>query len=356
MKRTLAATSVGLLFGSLFDLRVKDEVVHFLDPVGVRTIHNLGSSLIQNMNMPALTMSSDDTSLNALNRSVDIPLPVAVAAQSNASIANETAQALAGIVQHSSVADVLPDTIKNSTVNTGDVYLPPLPLPSNSLQVRLPFGEHRLLSVGDIGYIFAVLWGLHLIGLLLLYDVPKRSALEDRSKHEHKVLLEEADDDEEDTFDESGDNVFTKDNIANDAGSSHGDESLDGTFEKLQTMSRRSVNYGSKHSYAESLNNIWRLVLSNVAFPTTVALLFLAKATIEVLLCSGGTILNRYYAWSGALAGLFMGVVASTLLPINLWLSEEKNLVERKIIKVRLYLDIYSYVASIFSCSSSTDA
>jgi hypothetical protein len=325
VKRSLAATAMGLLFGSIFDLRVKDEVVHFLDPVGVRTIH-LGSSLIENM--PALAIASANTSLNALNRSADIPLPIAA---QNSSTANGTIEAVASIALNSSVADILPGTINNSSLGAGDVYLPPLPLPSNSLQVRLPFGEHRLLSVGDIGYILAALWGLHLVGLLLFYDVPKRCLLEHRSKHEHRAPLEQADDDEEDTFADS-DDVFTNDTIVNEAGSNHEND----TFEKLQTMSRRSVNYGSKHSYAESLGNIRRLVLSNVAFPTTAALLFLAKATIEVLMCSGATILNRYFAWSGALAGLFMGVVASTMLPINVWLAEEKNLVERKVIKVRL--------------------
>jgi hypothetical protein len=235
------------------------------------------------------------------------------------------------IASNSSIADILPGVINSSnTKQPGEIFLPPLPLPSSSLQVRLPFGEHRLISVGNVGYVMAVLWGLHLIGLLLFFDVPKRSAL---VQQENQTLLDPTNEDE-DTFDDSDDNVFTKNNASNDD-SIRADETLDGTFEKLQTMSRRSVNCGSKHSYAESINNVRRHILSNVAFPTTSALLFLSKATVEVLLCSGGTTLNRYFAWSGALAGLFMGVVASVILPINVLLSEEKNTVEREIIKVR---------------------
>lgn len=295
MKRSIVATAVGLLFGSIFDLRVKSEVVHFLDPVGVRTIH-LGASML----------SASNTLGVALNSSAGALLQ-------NISVANASA------------ADVLPSAFNSSSASTGDVYLPPLPLPSSSLQVHLPFGEHRLISVGDIGYILAVFWCLHLIGLLFFYDVPKRSALEEPIKHESHALLEQAieDDEDMDTFADSDDNISTL-----------GEETLDGTFEKLQTMSRRSVNYDSKHSYAESINNVWRLVLSNIAFPTTAAVLFLAKATAEVFLCSGATILNRYFAWSGALSGLFMGAVASVVLPINIHLSEETNLVERKTIKV----------------------
>ena len=317
VKRSLMATPVGLLFGSLFDLRVKDEVVHFLDPAGVRTIH-LGAimqnSTVQNMQsswqLPSTISLATNTPAAALDSSVSPNL---------------------------SVSNLLPETINNYTANSGDIYLPPLPLPSNSLQVHLPFGEHRVISVGNVGYMLAVLWGLQLIGLLFFYDVPERAVLEGQMQRENQTFTEQTDEDEDiDTFDDSDDNVFANDNAAMDS-SSHGDETLDGTFEKLQTMSRRSVRHDSKHSFVESVKNVFQLVLSNVAFPTTSVMLFLSKAAIEVLLCSGGTIMNRYFAWSGALAGLFMGAVATTTLPVNVLLSKEANIVERKVIKVRLF-------------------
>ena len=334
VKRSLAAAPAGLLFGSVFDLRVKDEVVHFLDPVAVHTIH-LGASNVQNHSSIAnqtIPFSDPSVSLSPPANMSELALnssgPVLPGAIQNSSLVHQDI--------NSTIADVLPRPINKSTVSSGDVYLPPLPLPSNSLQVHLPFGEHRLVSVGNIGYVFAVLWFLHLIGLVLFYDVPKRSALQGGSPYENQTIMEQSNkDDDMDAFDDSDDNVFATENALVDD-SRHGDETLDGTYEKLQTMSRRSVNCGSKRTFIESIGNVWRLVLSNVAFPTTAAILFLAKATMEVLLCSSSTILSRYFAWSGALAGLFMGAVTSSVLPINVLLSEEKNLVERGVIKVRV--------------------
>ena len=320
------------MVGSLFDVRVKDEVVHFLDPVGVHTIH-LGASSIQNQSSISnqIIQPSDpsvflyppvNVSNSALNSSAPV-LPVAI--QNSSFVSADT---------NLSLPDILPKANK-STISSGDVYIPPLPLPSNSLQVHLPFGEHRLVSVGDVGYVFALLWFLHLIGLVLFYDVPKRSALQGAKRYENQNILEQPnEDDDMDVFDDSDDYVFATENVVD--GNRHEDETLDGTYEKLQTMSRRSVNCSSKRTFSDSTRNVWMLVLSNVAFPTTAAILFLAKATIEVLLCSSATILSRYFAWSGALAGLFMGAVTLSVLPINVLLSEEKNLVERGVIKVRV--------------------
>lgn len=274
------ATASGLFFGSVFDLRVKDEVVDLLDPAGMRT------------SVQPLPPILPSTPYVALNSTFNVP----------ASNATESLHSF------------------------DQPFFPPLPLPSGSLQIHMPFGEHRIISLSYVGYVLAILWGFHLLGLLFFYDIPKRLAIEQIQKHADRY----PEDEDMDSFDEPDETTFLTDTLN---ASIH-----DGDFEKLQTMSRRSVNHDSKHSFSESIMSVRRLVLSNVSFPTTIALLFLSKATVEVLLCSGATIMNRYFAWSGCLAGLFLGAGASTILPINMILSEEKNCVERRVIKVCLSL------------------
>jgi hypothetical protein len=249
------ATASGLFFGSVFDLRVKDEVVDLLDPAGMRT------------SVQPLPPILPSTPYVALNSTFNVP----------ASNATESLHSF------------------------DQPFFPPLPLPSGSLQIHMPFGEHRIISLSYVGYVLAILWGFHLLGLLFFYDIPKRLAIEQIQKHADRY----PEDEDMDSFDEPDETTFLTD---------------------------------SKHSFSESIISVRRLVLSNVSFPTTIALLFLSKATVEVLLCSGATIMNRYFAWSGCLAGLFLGAGASTILPINMILSEEKNCVERRVIKVCLSL------------------
>eukprot|EP00804_Cyclotella_cryptica_P014024 CCRYP_002501-RB/>CCRYP_002501-RB protein AED:0.04 eAED:0.04 QI:76/1/1/1/0.85/0.75/8/589/1746 len=290
VKKSLLAMAVGLLFGSLFDLRVPHEVVDSLSPTSMVENYTIANESTQ----PIVTASV-------------LPPP------------------------NSSMPTVVPHATPNTTTSV-EPFLPPLPIPSNSLQVNIPFGEQRIISIGYVGYTMAILWGVQLIALLFFFDVPKGSAIEHIPKHaEHYTSVPTNIEEEDmDSFDESDENVIAAEKLANV--SIHGD----GTFEKLQTMSRLSVNHSSKHSFAESIINVKRLIFSNVAFPTTTALLLLSKASMEVLLSSGATTMNRYFAWSGALAGLFMGAIASLILPINIFLSGERNSVERKIFKAAL--------------------
>lgn len=296
VKTSLAATGVGLLFGSMFDIRVKDDVIRFLDP-GMRISHR---------------------GIHSLKKDYSF--------FSKHTVTKYSAPANSSVVNH----------LHNYTA-PGDVLLPPLPLPSNSLQVHLPFGEHRVISIGNVGYIMAALWFLHLVGLIFFYDAPKRPVL-DESLQQDPPLPEE----DMDTFADSD-----EDNVTS-FGADDREDDIDGTLEKLQTMKRSSVNdRESKHSFVESTINVWRLVMSNVAFPTSVVTLFLSKFTTEVLLSSGGTILSRYFAFSGLSAGLFMGVVALVVLPINFFLSGQHNLDERKVIRSSLRLAKYAIVFMI---------
>ena len=72
-----------------------------------------------------------------------------------------------------------------------------LSLPSNFLQVHLYFGDHGLAFGGNVERVFAVLFFLHLIWLMLFYDVPKCSALQGGKPYENQTIIEQLNDDDD---------------------------------------------------------------------------------------------------------------------------------------------------------------
>ena len=204
-----------------------------------------------------------------------------------------------------------PETQASSTSATSSTIIPSL-------------GRHRLFSLQSLGYVMMSLWFAQMIGLLLFFDVPKNKRKRRKASVNQNNLANHT---QEEDFDSDSQSV-----IADEIG--HGD---DGTLEKLQTMSRKpSKNGHSHHTYMESITEIRRLLVSNVACPTTIAVLCIAKTTGEVVLSSCGSIAHRYFDWSGARSGLFMGLIATMILPINLTLASERNYTERGIMKLAL--------------------
>ena len=151
-------------------------------------------------------------------------------------------------------------------------------------EVNPPFDQHRLFSLQSLGYFVSLLWFGLVVGLTLMYDIPKKRRKRPKST--------QSDIQEEDFDSDSEDRNLSQtvpDEIGND------------TFDKLQTMSRKPSRHGqSQHTYMESITDIKMLLLSNVACPTTLALLFIAKMTSEILLSSCSTIAARFLDWSGA--------------------------------------------------------
>jgi hypothetical protein len=200
----------------------------------------------------------------------------------------------------------------------------------------------------------AFLWFIQLIGLVFFFDAPSRKEelvinVSNRFENTDKVVAKLEEDFDSDSarservktrrhvpkpsYDSAGCNLFVSEGLLEQE-----EIGTHGTFEKLQTMSRKTVKTHYKGSYIESIACVRRLAMSNIAFPTTVFLLFLARAAIEALLSSCATIMYRFFWCSGAKSGLFMGVMTSCILPINFSFSSEKNFTERSIIKTALVM------------------
>lgn len=171
-----------------------------------------------------------------------------------------------------------------------------------------PIGWHGFFSLRSIGYVMSIVWAFHLIGMLFFFESPESKRRTERETVHLDVLKAHMTQDEDfdsdtETYEQEKNPPDTPAEInafmsANTCEITHGD----GTFEKLQTMSRKTVKHQSHDTlnYRESIGNIRQTFFSNVAFPTAAAVLFIAAITSEVLLSSCGTIALRYFNWSGA--------------------------------------------------------
>lgn len=217
--------------------------------------------------------------------------------------------------------------------NTSPLIAPAVP-PFLS-QYILPSSQRSLLSLESIGHIMAFLWFLHIIGIIFFFDIPKSIR---RAQRESHVISPEEDFDSDTDQGNKNPCVSTEINPFSDSTqeASHGDV----TFEKLQTMSRKTVKHESHRTYRESIANIKEMMFSNIAFPTTIAVLCIVKISTEIILNSCGSITGSYFKWSGARSGLLMGLVSSMILPVNqtLAMSQNVHISERNIIKVALKL------------------
>lgn len=154
----------------------------------------------------------------------------------------------------------------------------------------VPFGQHNLLPLKSIGFIMAAAWFMHLIGTIFFFDMPKDGRGDQDTVHPPELKMPATQEEDFDSDDDADKHEAKQPYIPSD-----------GTFEKLQTMSRKTVKRQSiRTGYRESIANVRQIMFSNIAFPTTIAILFIAKATSEVLLASCGTITSRYFSWSGA--------------------------------------------------------
>eukprot|EP00578_Thalassiosira_sp_NH16_P016727 CAMPEP_0181116044 /NCGR_PEP_ID=MMETSP1071-20121207/21744_1 /TAXON_ID=35127 /ORGANISM="Thalassiosira sp., Strain NH16" /LENGTH=403 /DNA_ID=CAMNT_0023200269 /DNA_START=54 /DNA_END=1262 /DNA_ORIENTATION=+ len=210
------------------------------------------------------------------------------------------------------------------TISDDQPFLPPLPLDPPSI-----FDQSSLFSLESVGYVMAFAWFVQMIGLIIFFfDAPKSKKREGHktdNPNELKILTTQEED-----FD--SDNDAYEKPAETDLFLSAEEDGHNGTFEKLQTMSRKTVRGGGRgeggEGYIESLANIRSLVFKNVAFPTTTELRFYLSRKqrqrpsfllVELL----------------PQAGLFIGCLTAMILPINLSLAS-RNDTERGIIKAAL--------------------
>ena len=148
----------------------------------------------------------------------------------------------------------------------------------------MPSGQRSLLSLQSLGHIMSFLWFLHIIGIVFFFEIPKSVR-----KAEPGCLTIPP---EEDFDSETETNPFSDSRQE----VSHGDVA----FEKLQTMSRKTVKHQSNYTYKESIANIRENMFSDIVFPTSTAILFIVKISTEIILNSCGSMTGSYFNWSGA--------------------------------------------------------
>lgn len=341
VKKSMLAITAGLLLGALFDVQVRKHTGY--------NSYGLSDLMLDPMNM-----STSD----ALNATITTSIIDAANATTMSGPINATMNATVVDPSSSPATSMFPPVPHDIEIQ--QPFLPFYPLNPP----LIPLGYHRLLSLQSVGIIMALLWLFQLIGLLFFFDAPDRkdelvTNVNNGFQNANKLdtaLEEDFDSDSagsekakitsmhapKPSYDSMGTNPFVSKGLLEQE-----EIGTHGTFEKLQTMSRKTVKNQYKGSYLDSIACVRRLAMSNIAFPTTVSLLFLARAVNEVLLSSCPTIMYRYFWCSGAKSGLFMGVMTSCILPINFSFSSEKNFTERSIIKSALVIARYGLVLMV---------
>jgi hypothetical protein len=185
------------------------------------------------------------------------------------------------------------------TVPPGNISLvtlpavqPPLPLYA---PLNVPRGQRSLftlkISLESIGYVMSFAWFVHLLGMVWFFEVPQTTKKISQKNRLKSHMIQEED------FDSDAENdklqPATKNSLLESS------DTNDGTLEKLQTMKRKTIKHHPHHTYSETFADVRRLMTSNVAFPTTVAILFILRAAAELIFSSFGTIMSKYFDWSG---------------------------------------------------------
>lgn len=341
VRKSMFAVTAGLLLGALVDVQVRKHHGHNL--YGVSDLMLEGS----------IDMPTKDTQKATTTLILDTT--------KNATLVNVTISATSNtVVDPFSSSSGASESPTPHNIGIQQPFLPFYPL-NPSL---MPFGYHRLLSLQSVGIVMACLWFFQLVMLLFFFDVPSRkdelvTNVNNSFENANKVDLALEEDFDSDSvgsenakissihahkpsFDSTGTNPFASEGLLEQE-----EIGTHGTFEKLQVMSRKTVKNQYKGSYLESFACVRRLAMSNIAFPTTVSLLFLARAVTEVMLSSCASIMYRYFWSSGAKSGLFMGVMTCCTLPINISFSSEKNFTERSIIKNALIVARYGLILMV---------
>ena len=355
----ISVANIGVILSSIFHviyiskpqsfIRARLDLADFRPPLILCSIFAIVGNVLYSYSLTkvSLTMNLGGrffvglSSAGILNRNLlSTAVPDQILNAEVARLAKKSMISIAASLMFGSLAGiVVKDRAGTSIQSEEDILLlatnntTPLPPPASMAMDKNTqmntFGQHRIFSLQSLGYIMAFLWFAHMIGLIFMFDIPKQKRRRRRTvgpSDEVKSLAQEE--------------AFDSDSDGHERSVLHPNEAPDGTFEKLQTMSRKSLKHGqASHTYMQSIADIQRLVFSNVGSPTTLAILFIAKTTLEILLSSCGTIAFRYFNWSGARSGLFMGILATTILPINFSLASQRNYyTERGMIKFALVL------------------
>ncbi len=197
---------------------------------------------------------------------------------------------------------VPPSNVSLATVPAVQPFLPPLPLYAPPIVPRDQRSLFTLkISLESIGYVMSFAWFVHLVGMVWFFEVPQttkkispKNGLKSRVTQEEDFDSDTENDKLQPTakkssFESSETNPFILEEIGH----------RDGTLEKLQTMKRKAIKHHSHHTYSETFADVRRLMTSNVAFPTTVSILFIVRVASEVIFSSCGTIMSKYFNWSG---------------------------------------------------------
>lgn len=98
-----------------------------------------------------------------------------------------------------------------------------------------------------------------------------------------------------------------------------------------------------KRPFLSSINRARKLIFHNVALPATIAILAFATFAQETMLNSCALVTHRYFGWNSPLAGLWLTVLGTLVLPTNYIIeSISRYREERIVMKVRNWINVFA--------------
>lgn len=254
-------------------------------------------------------------------------------------------------------------------------------------QFTMPDGQEMITSARSVstpGYFMAGLWFLQILGLLCFFQEPIKKAQKNisnpKSESEEKTLpvsnKEGSSNKSSVAITPSPPNVsgFVSDSDSSSNGSRKNDGPTDRrdllyrtlsdtTQEDLETaygavtspettgmreedeysLSNIIKKHPHKRPFLSSINRARKLIFHNVALPATIAILAFATFAQETMLNSCALVTHRYFGWNSPLAGLWLTVLGTLVLPTNYIIeSISRYREERIVMKVRNWINVFA--------------
>ncbi|KAL7486520.1 hypothetical protein ACHAW6_012115 [Cyclotella cf. meneghiniana] len=163
------------------------------------------------------------------------------------------------------------------------------------------------------GFLMAFLWGMQVLSVFFLFDEPERINSSEGGR---------------DAQSERNDGI----EIAQ-----YG--SISSSHEQQENISKRSSVYGETMA-------LFRVILSNMAFPVTLYLFACIELSGEVLISSCSMIVRRYFHWHGSRAGFIIASLGALVLPAHFIVERaSRSYSERQILKYSILFVMFSCVA-----------
>lgn len=173
------------------------------------------------------------------------------------------------------------------------------------------------------GYFMAMLWLVHIIGLLYIGNVDVTSSFNNLENRGEGADIGVEDQDKKSPAASFARSVYDSE-VSSIPTSLQSlvlirDTSEISVAESLESRNRNSgipIPKPKKRGFTGVLKRMRKLIFLNNALPVTLILLLFSTITTEIIFSSCAIMTHRYFRWSGSSAGFFLSILTALIYPI----------------------------------------